>query len=50
MYHLPIPTEMHGTQEVRIALRAPTFLPYQHFAGNTDARPLSVMVQRISIR
>ncbi len=50
VYHLPIPTEMRGAQEVRIALKAPTFLPYQHFAGNTDARPLSVMVQRISIR
>ncbi len=50
VYRLPLPAQAHGLQEVTIELRAPTFLPFQRYPGNPDARPLSVMVQRISIR
>lgn len=50
VYYLPLPAQMQGMREVTVSLSAPTFLPYQSLPDNTDARPLSVMVQQISIR
>ncbi|WP_298405400.1 glycosyltransferase family 39 protein [uncultured Chloroflexus sp.] len=50
VYYLPLPAQMQGMREVTVSLSAPTFLPYQSLPNNTDARPLSVMVQQIAIR
>ncbi|MDW8403790.1 glycosyltransferase family 39 protein [Chloroflexus sp.] len=50
VYYLPLPAQMRGQREVTVYLSAPTFLPYQRFPNSTDARPLSVMVQQVSIR
>ncbi len=50
VYLLPLPATTRGTDEVVITLQAPTFVPYRQFADNTDARPLSVMVNQIAIR
>ncbi len=50
VYHLLLPESMRGAQTLDIEVSAPTFLPYQRIADNTDARPVSVMFQRLTIR
>lgn len=50
VYYLPLPAQMQGMREVIVGLSAPTFLPCQTLPNNADARPLSVMVQQLSIR
>ena len=49
-YVLPVPAALAGQQSLAIRLRAPTFIPAQRDAANTDLRQISVMVSDVFVR